>query len=117
MVEVKELRGVGASRGRAKGFAIVAFSPEEAHEKIKNASSPVLVTLSTSPEWTPIFFRVKAIVTEMGGMLSHAAIVAREVGIPCVAGVSNATSIIEDMDEVEVDGERGVVIVFKKGRT
>ena len=115
MEKMKKIKGIGASRGKVIGEAIIAFSPEEAYKKIKKVKTPILVTVTTTPDWTPLFFKVKGVITEMGNILCHAAIVAREVGIPCVTGAVNATGIIRDFDEVEIDGEKGIVIVRKSG--
>jgi phosphoenolpyruvate synthase/pyruvate phosphate dikinase len=69
----------------------------------------VLVTTTTTPAWTPLFRSLAALVTETGGVLSHAAIVAREYGLPTVVGVAGATSALPDGRVVQVDGSTGVV--------
>lgn len=69
----------------------------------------VLVARATLPPWTPLFATAAAVVTEVGGILSHSAIMAREYGIPAVVGVSNATTLLADGQRVEVDGAAGVV--------
>ena len=69
----------------------------------------ILVTTATNIGWTPAFSKVSAIVTDIGAPLSHAAIVAREFGIPAVVGCGNATMMLRTGDEVEVDGAAGVV--------
>jgi len=69
----------------------------------------VLVARATDPGWTPLFLNAGAIVLEVGGMLQHGALVAREYGKPCVAGIENATSILRDGQAVEIDGSNGVV--------
>ena len=69
----------------------------------------VLVTTITNVGWTPIFPRLTAIVTDVGAPLSHAAIVARELGIPAVVGCGNATMLLKTGDCVRVDGGRGIV--------
>ena len=97
------IRGIGASPGRIRGIAQVAFSPYEVKENV------ILVTVMTTPQWTEVFKKIKAIVTDEGGMLSHAAIVAREYGIPAVVGTGNATELVKTGDCVEVDGDEGVV--------
>ncbi|GAA3475142.1 hypothetical protein GCM10018965_096950 [Nonomuraea roseola] len=71
-----------------------------------------LVTTLTNIGWTPMFPRAAAVVTDMGAPLSHASIVARELGIPAVVGTGNATMRIKDGDRVRVDGERGTVEVL-----
>ena len=108
MKTLKVIRGIGASSGVARGKARVVFSPDE----IKEENDFILVTEMTSPVWTPVIARVKAIVTNSGGMLSHAAIVAREFGIPAVVGTGSATNEIKDGELIEVDGSKGVVYVL-----
>ena len=71
----------------------------------------ILVTTTTNVGWTPLFPRLAAIVTDVGAPLSHAAIVAREMGIPAVVAISGITSWLKDGDEVEMDGASGVVSV------
>ncbi len=71
----------------------------------------VLVTVFTDPGWTPLLGRVSAVVTETGGILSHAAVISREYGIPAVLAVNGATSAIVDGDLVVVDGTHGTVEV------
>jgi pyruvate,water dikinase len=71
----------------------------------------ILVAPLTDPAWTPLFLAASAVVVDVGAMLSHAAIVARELGIPAVVSVEGASAVLRDGDEVEVDGDRGVVRV------
>jgi pyruvate,water dikinase len=68
-----------------------------------------LVAPSTDPGWTPLFMTAGGLVMEMGGMMSHGSIVAREYGIPAVVGVPGATTVIRTGDVVTVDGANGVV--------
>jgi pyruvate,water dikinase len=75
----------------------------------------ILVTTTTTPAWTPLFPSLAGLVTETGGILSHAAIVAREYGLPCVVGVQGATTSIPEGVQVRVDGSTGEVIIV--GRT
>jgi pyruvate,water dikinase len=81
----------------------------------------ILVTSITNIGWTPLFPRLAAIVTDVGAPLSHAAIVARELGIPAVVGCGNATMLLKTGDRVRVDGGRGVVEIltkqFRSGRS
>ncbi len=72
----------------------------------------ILVTTITNVGWTPLFPRLAAIVTDVGAPLSHAAIVAREMGIPAVVGCGNATMLLKTGDRVRVDGGRGVVEIL-----
>ena len=69
----------------------------------------VLVAETTAPPWTPLFATAVAIVTDTGGVLSHCAVVAREYGIPAVVGTGSATSVIQEGQLVEVDGDAGIV--------
>lgn len=101
------VKGFGASPGKATGIVKVVFSPEEAAKKIKRGD--ILVTNMTNPDFTPFMGRVMAIITNTGGVLSHAAIVARELGVPCVTGTENATTVLKDGVKVTVDGLKGVV--------
>ncbi|MCE4601218.1 MAG: pyruvate, water dikinase [Desulfurococcales archaeon] len=101
------VRGVPASPGVAVGNVKVALSVEEAAKKMKKGD--VLVTKMTDPDWVPYMKIASAIVTDEGGMTAHAAIVARELGIPAVVGTGNATEVLKDGMLVTVDGSRGVV--------
>ena len=75
----------------------------------------ILVTATTNVGWTPLFPRAAAIVTDVGAPLSHAAIVARELGIPAVVGCGDATMRLHTGDRVRVDGGRGIVEVLEAG--
>ena len=100
------VKGLGASPGLGSGKVKVIFSTEEL-DKIKEGD--ILVTTMTNPDMVPAMKRASAIVTDEGGMTCHAAIVSRELGIPCVVGTQNATAKLKDGMEVTVDGTRGVV--------
>jgi phosphoenolpyruvate synthase/pyruvate phosphate dikinase len=102
------LRGTPASAGRAVGIARVIMG---APDFGRLAAGDVLVCPTTTPAWTPLFASAAALVTDTGGILSHAAIVAREYGLPAVVGCEMATSAIRDGARVEVDGETGRVTV------
>ena len=101
------VRGVPASPGIAYGKVKVALTVEEAAKKMEKGD--VLVTKMTDPDWVPYMKMASAIVTDEGGMTAHAAIVARELGIPAVVGTGNATQVLRDGLLVTVDGSRGVV--------
>ena len=79
------------------------------HEVDRLRKGDILIARTTMPPWTPLFAVASAIVVETGGILSHAAITAREYGIPAVLGVKDATTIIRDGQLLEVDGSRGRV--------
>ncbi|NLT06069.1 MAG: phosphoenolpyruvate synthase, partial [Solirubrobacterales bacterium] len=100
------LRGLGAAPGSAAGRVRVAGDRDAASEL---AAGEVLVAHMTAPDWVPLMRRAAAIVTDAGGMTCHAAIVARELGIPCVVGTSTATADLHDGDPVTVDAGAGVV--------
>jgi pyruvate,water dikinase len=73
----------------------------------------ILVTTTTDPEFMPAIKKSSAIITDIGGLLSHAAISAREIGIPCIVGTENATKILKNGDLVEVDTEEGNITIIK----
>jgi pyruvate,water dikinase len=100
------VHGLGASPGRATGIVRVLESPND-EAAMKNGE--ILVTHMTSPDWVPIMRRAAAIVTDAGGMTSHAAIVARELGLPCIVGARDATRVLADGNTVTVDGSAGTV--------
>lgn len=106
----KILTGIPASAGIAKGTAKVILT-----ESQFSSFHPgeILVVKQTSPAWTPLLSVAAAVVTEVGGALSHAAIVAREYGIPAVVGVKEATKTIDDGQQIEVKGEEGKVIIVR----
>lgn len=106
------LRGIAASAGVAEGRAHVADSPAVGRE-IK--SGQILVARFTDPGWTPIFPIAAAVVTEIGGVLSHGAIVAREFGIPAVVNVQRATQTIRSGDLLRIDGANGQVTILERG--
>jgi len=101
-----ELRGLGASPGIATGRVKLAMSVG-ALQGVKKGD--VLVTRMTTPDFVPAMMKTAAIVTDEGGMTSHAAIVSRELGVPCVVGTGNATRILRQGATVTVDGSNGLV--------
>jgi len=101
------VRGLGASPGRASG---PVRRLESSHDETSMQQGDVLVTRMTSPDWVPVMRRAAAIVTDSGGMTSHAAIVARELGLPCIVGARDATSRLSDGEVVTVDGSAGTVV-------
>lgn len=100
------LRGLGASPGMRSGKAILLHSAKEIS---KMGRGEILVTDMTTPDFVPAMKKASAIVTNTGGMTSHAAIVSRELGIPCVVGTKDATSILKEGMEVTVDGTHGMI--------
>lgn len=79
--------------------------------KIKKGD--ILVSSDTTPDFVPIFHKVSAIITDEGGVICHAAIVAREMKIPCVVGTKSATQVFKDNDVVELDAENGIIKKIK----
>ena len=104
-----EIKGFAASSGVVEGPARVVRSVEEISRLQKG---DVLVCQVTNPTWAPIFQKIVAAVSDIGGSMSHAAIVAREYGLPAVVGTGNATSRIKDGQRLRVDGGRGIVTIL-----
>lgn len=100
------LKGGAASIGIASGTVKIIHSPKEID---KISSGDVLVTEMTTPDYVPAMKRAAAIVTDLGGRTCHAAIVSRELGIPCVVGTQTATKDLKDGQVITVDGAKGVV--------
>jgi phosphohistidine swiveling domain-containing protein len=100
------LQGIGASQGIVRGIARIARSVDEA-SRIENGA--ILVCPFTDPGWTVALDRVAGVVTETGGLLSHAAVICREYGIPAVLAVPGATHRIRDGQAIAIDGGRGSV--------
>ncbi|NPA94423.1 MAG: hypothetical protein GXO58_03235, partial [Thermodesulfobacteria bacterium] len=100
------LQGTGVSKGRVEARVKIVLDPSSG-----SCLEPgeILVTKTTDPGWTPLFFIAGGLILERGGMLSHGAIVAREFGIPAVVGISNATNILKNGDTVILDGQAGTV--------
>lgn len=110
--DAQRLEGVGTSPGTATGFARLIRGPEDFGTL---GQGEVLVALGTDPGWTPLFRRVSAVVTEIGGVLNHSSVIAREYQVPAVVGVSGATRRIRTGDRVTVDGSRGVIEILGDG--
>ncbi|WP_167133470.1 PEP/pyruvate-binding domain-containing protein [Paramicrobacterium chengjingii] len=100
------LAGAAASTGTASGVARIVRGPQDFS---RVARGDILICPSTDPSWTPLLRVAGGVVTERGGPLAHAAIVARELGIPAVLGVTNATSRLTDGSLVSIDGDLGTV--------
>ncbi len=103
-----DLQGISGSPGVVSGPARVIRGPEE-FGRLQRGE--ILVAPLTNPAWTPLFAIAGAVITEVGGILSHGAIVAREYGIPAVMSVPGATHALSDGQMITVDGNRGVVLV------
>ncbi len=104
--EVNELKGFAASSGTAEGPARVITRVEQLDEL---QPGEILVCPITSPSWAPAFLKIKAAVTDLGGMSCHASIVCREYGLPAVVGTGYATTTIKTGDKLTVDGSLGIV--------
>jgi phosphohistidine swiveling domain-containing protein len=104
-----EFTGYAASSGIVQGIARIIRSPDEFK---KFNAGEILVAPATDPMWSTLFPIAKAVVTEMGGVLSHASIVAREYGIPCVVNVQGIIDALEDGDLIGVDGTSGIVEIM-----
>ncbi len=102
------VKGIAAGkRGYGIGVAKVVLSPEEASDKMKEGD--VLVTDMTNPDFVPFMKMASAIVTDKGGITSHAAIVSRELAIPCVVGTETATEVMKTGEEYTVDSRNGII--------
>ncbi|SPF79509.1 PEP-utilizing enzyme [Pseudoprimorskyibacter insulae] len=104
-----DLQGMAGSPGVVEGVARVLRSPDQLGELQKGE---VLVTPVTAPSWAPVFGKISAAVTDIGGMMSHAAIVCREYGLPAVTGTGNASSRIKTGMRVRVNGNDGTVTIL-----
>ena len=102
------LAGVAVSSGIIEGRARVILNMEDANIE----EGDILVTTFTDPSWTPVFVAIKGLVTEVGGMMTHGAVVAREYGLPAVVSVENATRLIKDGQRIRVNGTEGYVEIL-----
>ncbi|TSC77308.1 MAG: pyruvate, water dikinase [Parcubacteria group bacterium Gr01-1014_31] len=107
--DVREIRGQPACLGHARGTVKIII---RASDMAKMKQGDILVSIATDPDIVSAMKKAAAIVTEQGGVTSHAAIVSRELNIPCVIGTKIATKVFKDGDEVEVDANRGVVTLL-----
>ena len=104
----KALAGLAVSSGIIEGKARVILSMENADLD----EGDILVTKFTDPSWTPLFVSIKGLVTEVGGLMTHGAVIAREYGLPAVVGVENATKLIKDGQKIRVNGAAGYVEIL-----
>jgi phosphoenolpyruvate synthase/pyruvate phosphate dikinase len=102
------LVGLAVSSGVIEGRARVIFNMEEADL----SNGDILVTSFTDPSWTPLFVSIKGLITEVGGLMTHGAVIAREYGLPAVVGVENATRLIRDGQRIRVHGTEGYVEIL-----
>lgn len=110
-LSIEDVKGICASPGHAKGIAKVCLTFEECN-KLKD--NEILVTYGTDFNFLNAMVKSAAIVTEEGGILSHASVISRELKKPCVIGFKGATKLIEDGDEIEVDASNATVKILKK---
>jgi phosphoenolpyruvate synthase/pyruvate phosphate dikinase len=101
--------GLAVSSGVIEGRARVILNMEDADLE----DGDILVTSFTDPSWTPLFVSIKGLVTEVGGLMTHGAVIAREYGLPAVVGVENATKLIKDGERIRVNGTDGYVCFSK----
>ena len=99
--------GLPVSSGVIEGRARVILRLDDADLE----TGDILVTAYTDPSWTPLFVSIKGLVTEVGGLMTHGAVIAREYGLPAVVGVDNATKLIKDGQRIRVHGTEGYVEV------
>ena len=111
LFDLKDFRGLSASVGRVTGPVKIVKSATEIG-KVKQGD--ILVAVMTRPDYVVAMKKAAAIVTNEGGITSHAAIVSRELGIPCIIGTKIATEVLKDGDIVEVNANHGVVNILKR---
>ncbi len=104
--DLKELKGMPACAGKAKGVVKIINNIEQ---MTKMSRGDVLVSAATSPDLVPAMKKAVAIITNEGGIMCHAAIISRELNIPCIVGVKNANIILKDGETIEVDATKGVI--------
>lgn len=116
IIAVKEFKGVIANSGTVTGVVRIINSGNiESVRRVRKEfkKGEILITEMTQPNIMDIASKSAAIVTDEGGMLSHAAIISRELKIPCVVGTHFATSVLKDGDLVEVDADKGIIKILK----
>ena len=108
---VNEIKGMAAYKGCAKGRVRIVFDPQKVTDF---QTGDILVAGMTRPEYLHLMEKSGAFITDAGGLLSHAAIVAREMKKPCIVGTEIATKVLKDGDIVEVDATHGIIRIIKK---
>lgn len=109
MKKQKELKGTIASRGVARGTARIVSSIKD-FDKFQKGD--ILVAKLTDPSYVLIMSRAAGIITDLGGVTSHPAIIAREFNVPCIVGTKNATEVIKDGDSLELDANTGLARIL-----
>ncbi|HEY8917222.1 MAG TPA: phosphoenolpyruvate synthase [Chitinophaga sp.] len=107
-IPAEAIVGLAVSSGTIEGRARVILKMEDANIE----EGDILVTTFTDPSWTPLFVSIKGLITEVGGLMTHGAVVAREYGLPAVVGVENATKIIKDGQRIRVNGTDGYIEIL-----
>lgn len=105
-----DLKGLGCCPGRIRAKVQVIRNPDE----VKNLNGDILVTSSTDPGWVTLFPTASAILVERGSLLSHSAIVSREMGKPCIVGITGLLDRLKTGDEVEMDGSTGEIVILNQ---
>lgn len=108
--DITTLSGIAAASGVVQGRAVVVLDPANAEIE----TDDILIAHTTDPAWVSLMFLSQALVVDIGGMLSHAAVVARELGIPCVMNTENGTEVLRTGDIIRVDGTAGTVEIIEK---
>jgi pyruvate,water dikinase len=108
---VEGIAGIGVSPGVAEGRAVVVLDPADPDDL---ADGDILVCRTTDPSWASLFFLVSACVIDIGGAMSHGAIVARELGLPCVINTRVGTRDLRTGDRIRVDGAAGTVTILSR---
>jgi phosphoenolpyruvate synthase/pyruvate phosphate dikinase len=104
-IPAEAIAGLPVSSGIIEGRARIIVNMEDADLE----DGDILVTTFTDPSWTPLFVSIKGLVTEVGGLMTHGAVIAREYGLPAVVGVENATKLIKDGQKIRVNGTDGFI--------
>ncbi|HHW00951.1 MAG TPA: phosphoenolpyruvate synthase [Clostridiaceae bacterium] len=107
-IPAEAIPGLPVSSGVAEGRARVILNMEDADLE----DGDILVTSFTDPGWTPLFVSIKGLVTEVGGLMTHGAVIAREYGLPAVVGIENATKLIKDGQRIRVNGTEGYIEIL-----
>ncbi|MBU1036552.1 hypothetical protein KKF32_00775 [Patescibacteria group bacterium] len=107
--KIKELRGLAANQGKIIGECKIILNQEQF---INFTEGDILITKTTNPAWTSLFTKAKGVITESGGILSHAAIVSREYNLPCIVGINNVTNILKDGMTIKIDGTKGILKIL-----
>lgn len=103
------LAGLAVAAGTVEGRARVILDMADADLQ----PGDILVTRYTDPSWTPLFVAIAGLVTEVGGLMTHGAVIAREYGLPTVVGVTNATRLIRDGQRIRINGTDGYIAIVE----